>query len=75
LLHELLDAHEWVLTAALPTGANNGQSGRGHARDFALGQVVLANELQSRVVREQLMGWDSKERVRQLYASASHGYE
>jgi starvation-inducible DNA-binding protein len=75
LLRELLDAHEWVLTAALPTGSNHGQSERGYARDFALGQVVLANELQSSVVREQLMGCETKETVRQMHASASHGYE
>jgi len=75
LLRELLDAHEWVLTTALPTGTNDAQSVRAHARDFALGQVVLANELQSSIVREQLMRWESKERVHQMQASASLGYE
>ena len=55
LLTELLDAHESVLNAALPTGANEEQLNGSWARDFAVGQVVLTNNEQSLAVREQLM--------------------
>jgi len=54
LLVELLDAHESVLSAALPTGTHNGQVSS-WARDFAVGQVVLTNEQQILAVGEQLM--------------------
>lgn len=54
LLTELLDAHDSVLNAALPTGTNDEQL-KGWTRDFAVGQVVLTNTEQSLVVREQLM--------------------
>jgi starvation-inducible DNA-binding protein len=55
LLAELLDAHESVLNAALPTGTNEEQLNGSWTRDFAVGQVVLTNNEQSVVVREQLM--------------------
>jgi starvation-inducible DNA-binding protein len=54
LLAELLDAHESVLNAALPTGTNEDQLNGSWSRDFAVGQVVLTNNEQSLVVREQL---------------------
>lgn len=55
LLAELLDAHECVLNAALPTGTNEDQLNGSWTRDFAVGQVVLTNNEQCLVVREQLM--------------------
>jgi starvation-inducible DNA-binding protein len=55
LLSELVDAHESVLSAALPSGANDGQVNRSWTHDFAVGQVVLANDEQVLSVREQLM--------------------
>jgi starvation-inducible DNA-binding protein len=55
LLAELLDAHESVLNAALPTGTNEEQLNGSWTRDFAVGQVVLTNTEQCLAVREQLM--------------------
>jgi starvation-inducible DNA-binding protein len=55
LLAELLDAHESVLNAVLPTGTNEEQPKGSWTRDFAVGQVVLTNNAQSLLVREQLM--------------------
>jgi starvation-inducible DNA-binding protein len=54
LLVELLDAHESVLIAALPTGTYYSQVSS-WARDFAVGQVVLTNDQQIFAVSEQLM--------------------
>jgi starvation-inducible DNA-binding protein len=54
LLVELLDAHESVLIAALPTGTHYSQVSS-WARDFAVGQVVLTNDQQIFAVSEQLM--------------------
>jgi starvation-inducible DNA-binding protein len=55
LLAELLDAHESVLNAALSPGTNEQQLNGSWTRDFAVGQVVLTNNEQSLVVRDQLM--------------------
>jgi starvation-inducible DNA-binding protein len=55
LLAELLDAHESVLNAALPTQAKDAQVNRSWTRDFAVGQVVLTNDQQILAVSEQLM--------------------
>lgn len=55
LLAELLDAHESVLGAALPTGTNDAHVNRSWTRDFAVGQVVLTNDQQILAVSEQLM--------------------
>ena len=55
LLTQLLDAHESVLIAALPTGASVERLNGSWTRDFAVGQVVLTNNEQSLVVGEQLM--------------------
>jgi starvation-inducible DNA-binding protein len=55
LLVELLDAHESVLNWALPTGTGEEQLNGSWTRDFAVGQVVLANDEQSLAVRDQLM--------------------
>jgi starvation-inducible DNA-binding protein len=65
LLAELLDAHESVLNAALPTQTKDGQVNRSWTRDFAVGQVVLMNDQQILAVSEQLM---HRERV-QTHAS------
>ena len=69
LLAELLDAHESVLNAALPTQAKDGQVNRSWTRDFAVGQVVLMNDQQILAVSEQLM---HRERV-QTHASWGDG--
>jgi starvation-inducible DNA-binding protein len=55
LLVELLDAHESVLIAALPTGTQHGQVSCSWTRDFAVGQVVLTNDQQILAISEQLM--------------------
>ena len=55
LLAELLDAHESVLSAALPTGTHYGQVNSSWTGDFAVGQVVLTNDQQILAVGEQLM--------------------
>ncbi len=60
LLRDLLDAHELVLSAARPTGRNDVQNDLSWVRDFAVGQVVLTNELQSWSVNEQLTGHEPK---------------
>lgn len=54
LLRDLLDAHELVLSAARPTGLNDGRTDRSWTRDFAVGQVVLTNDLQSISIGEHL---------------------
>jgi starvation-inducible DNA-binding protein len=58
LLCELLDAHELILSAALDGGIGDGPGEGSSRRDFAVGQVVLANELQSRYIGELLLGRD-----------------
>ena len=63
LLRELIDAHEAVLNAALPTGADDAQGNRAWTRDFAVGQVVLTNDQQLLAVREQLMSRDRMLRI------------
>jgi DNA-binding ferritin-like protein len=55
LLVELIDAHESVLSAALPAGTHYGQASS-WTRDFAVGQVVLTNDQQILAISEQLMG-------------------
>jgi starvation-inducible DNA-binding protein len=54
LLVELVDAHESVLSAALPAGTHYGQV-NAWTRDFAVGQVVLTNSQQILALGEQLM--------------------
>lgn len=66
LLAELLDAHESVLNAALPTRTNDGQVSRSWTRDFSAGQVVLTNDQQILAVSEQLM---HSERMLQTHAT------
>jgi hypothetical protein len=52
MLHHLLDAHERVLSAALLVGSETRDEA--WRRDFAVGQVVLANEQQRRAICELL---------------------
>jgi starvation-inducible DNA-binding protein len=54
LLCDLLDGHELVLSAAHSAGANSLQTDASADRDFAVGRVVLTNDLQVHSVREQL---------------------
>jgi starvation-inducible DNA-binding protein len=54
LLCDLLDAHELVL-AAHTAGTNGLQTDPSAVQDFAVGQVVLTNDLQGWTVREQLL--------------------
>jgi starvation-inducible DNA-binding protein len=54
LLRDLLDAHELVFSVANPTGLNDERMNRSWTRDFAVGHVVLTNDLQSVSVAEHL---------------------
>jgi starvation-inducible DNA-binding protein len=54
LLCDLLDVHELVLSAAHAAGTNGPQTDASADRDFAVGRVVLTNDLQGHSVREQL---------------------
>jgi DNA-binding ferritin-like protein len=62
LLHELLEAHEVVLGAARPGGVD-GQGDGAWFRDFAVGQVVLSNVLQSQSVSELFAGGGEEPRM------------
>jgi len=62
LLCDLLDAHEIVLSAAHTTGTFGLQTDPAAIRDFAVGQVLLANEQQGCFVREQLVRLDRARR-------------
>jgi len=66
LFVELLDAHESVLSAALPTGTRYGQVNSSCTRDFAVGQVVLTNDQQILAVSEQMT---RRERMQQTHAT------
>jgi starvation-inducible DNA-binding protein len=66
LMAELLDAHESVLSAALPTGTHDGHVDRSWARDFAVGQVILTNGQQIHAVSEHLM---HRKRMLQTHAT------
>ena len=58
LLRDLLDAHELVLSAAYTGDTNNPSA----AHDFAVGEVVLTNDLHGCSVREQLARFDRQTR-------------
>jgi starvation-inducible DNA-binding protein len=58
VLRELLEVHELVLSTALPTGTNDALSDQSWNRDFAVGQVVLTNDLQRSAVSEHLTDRD-----------------
>lgn len=60
LLNELLDAHESVLD----TGRQKGSTVNAQwAHDFALGQVVLANDAQSSSIRDQLVDCEPRQKL------------
>jgi starvation-inducible DNA-binding protein len=69
LLRELLEAHELALGTAQPAGTNDAGSDRSWTRDFAVGQVVLTNDLQRSAVSERLMGRDLDQRLLKAHAS------
>jgi starvation-inducible DNA-binding protein len=56
LLQELVDAHESILSAARPSGGGNERKDCTWIRDFAVGQVILANERQIRSIGDLLTG-------------------
>jgi DNA-binding ferritin-like protein len=62
LLQDLLDAHELVLSAVHSSARGDSQNDGASTRDFAVGQVALANELQSRIICEQLIRGDVRRR-------------
>lgn len=62
LLMKLVEVHESVLNAALPIQANDAQINPPWTGDFAVGQVVLSNDLQLFAVREE---WIDRKRTRQ----------
>jgi starvation-inducible DNA-binding protein len=62
LFYELLDAHETILSAAHTAGANGLQADPSAVHDFAVGQVVLANDLQRCSIGEQLARLDQARR-------------
>jgi starvation-inducible DNA-binding protein len=55
LVRDLLDAHELVLSAACPSAHSDSRDDSPSIRDFAVGQVVLTNDLQSWAISEQLI--------------------
>jgi len=68
LLRDLLNAHELVLSMARTAGTHRGvQPEPSAVHDFAVGQVVLANELQGDYLQEQLVYLDREGR----FASAT----
>jgi DNA-binding ferritin-like protein len=61
LLRDLLDAHELVMSAAPSSTRGDAQDDSASIRgDPAVGQVVLANDQQSRSVSEQLIPRDAR---------------
>jgi starvation-inducible DNA-binding protein len=75
LLCDLLDAHELVLSAAHTAGAHGLQTDPSAVRDFAVGQVVLSNDLQGCSVREQLVSLDQKRGFAATNFSSADAYE
>jgi starvation-inducible DNA-binding protein len=63
LLRDLLDAHDTVLAAAR-SGANGEEYANTTSnRDFAVGQVVLVNDIQFQSISDQLIARSDKRRV------------
>jgi starvation-inducible DNA-binding protein len=58
MLCDLLDAHEFALSAAHTAGTHGQPSDSPAVRDFAVGQVLLTNDQQGGSVREQLVRLD-----------------
>jgi starvation-inducible DNA-binding protein len=61
LLRDLLDAHDAVLTAARSNGDEYAHSAL--SRDFAVGQVVLVNDMQFQSISDQLIARSDRRRV------------
>jgi starvation-inducible DNA-binding protein len=64
LLHDLLDAHDTVLAAAQSVSSSDECGNTASSCDFAVGQVVLVNNLQFRSISEQLVTRSDKRRKR-----------
>jgi hypothetical protein len=58
MLCDLLDAHEIVLSATHTAGTHSLQADLSAVHDFAVGQVVLTNDVQRCSVEAQLVGLD-----------------
>lgn len=63
LLHDFLDAHDSVLSAARPHDSDDGQR---WVRDLAVGQVVLTNEQQCELINGMLLKSEPLLRFRQM---------
>jgi len=75
LLCDLVDAHENVLSAAHTAGTNSLQTDPSAVHDFAVGQVVLTNDLQRCSVEEQLVRLDQTRRLAISSFSGVEAYE
>jgi DNA-binding ferritin-like protein len=62
LMRDLLERHELVLSLARPVGRDD----RSWAHDFAVGQVVLTNDLQAWSINEQYATQDIRGRFHQI---------
>jgi DNA-binding ferritin-like protein len=74
LLRDLLDVHELVLSAARPTGLNDERTDRSWTRTFAVGQVVLTNDLQSVSVAEHLAACERTQRLKRIRFSVANAH-
>jgi len=63
ILRDLIDAHELALGAAQSGAQRDLEDNSCSMRDFAVGQVVLTNDLQIWCIGEQLMRRDAKRRL------------
>jgi starvation-inducible DNA-binding protein len=63
LLHDLLDAHDTVLAAARSGSSSDECGNTASSRDFAVGQVVLVNDLQFQSINEQLITRSDRRRI------------
>jgi starvation-inducible DNA-binding protein len=75
LLCHLLDAHEIVLSAAHTAGTRNLPAAPSAVHDFAVGHVVLTNDLQRRSLGEQLVRLDQARRFAIPNFSGVEAYE
>ena len=72
LLLDLLEAHEAVLNATHP---HNSIDDPHWMRDFAVGQVVLANEQQREILNDKVPCAGPQQRFRETDKSRQHGCE
>ena len=75
LLCDLLDNHELVLSMTRTAGTHRKQPEPSAVHDFAVGQVVLANELQGYSVQEQLVNLDRERRFANANFRGVEAYE